>query len=168
MTKGILGRKVGMTQIFTKDGVLVPVTVIEATPNVVMQVKTVENDGYEAVQLGYQDKREVLSNKPEKGHADKAKTSPKRFIRELRGVELSDYEVGSEVTVETFKEGDVVNVTGTSRGHGYQGNIKRHQISGPETHGSVTTEFRFNGFNHQPRAKGQEVARSHGCEDCYY
>ncbi|KRK27155.1 50S ribosomal protein L3 [Lactobacillus delbrueckii subsp. delbrueckii DSM 20074 = JCM 1012] len=114
-----------------------PVTVIEATPNVVMQVKTVENDGYEAVQLGYQDKREVLSNKPEKGHADKAKTSPKRFIRELRGVELSDYEVGSEVTVETFKEGDVVNVTGTSRGHGYQGNIKRHhQSRGPETHGS--------------------------------
>ena len=82
MTKGILGRKVGMTQIFTKDGVLVPVTVVEATPNVVMQVKTVESDGYEAVQLGYQDKREVLSNKPEKGHADKAKTSPKRFIRE--------------------------------------------------------------------------------------
>ncbi len=122
---------------FTKDGVLVPVTVVEATPNVVMQVKTVESDGYEAVQLGYQDKREVLSNKPEKGHADKAKTSPKRFIREIRGVELKDYEVGSEVTVDTFKEGDVVNVTGTSRGHGYQGNIKRWgQSRGPETHGS--------------------------------
>lgn len=136
MTKGILGRKVGMTQIFTDKGVLVPVTVIEATPNVVMQVKTVES-GYEAVQLGYQDKREVLSNKPEKGHADKAKTSPKRFIREIRGVELKDYEVGSEVTVDTFKEGDVVDVTGTTRGHGYQGNIKRHgQSRGPETHGS--------------------------------
>ncbi len=127
MTKGILGRKVGMTQIFTDKGVLVPVTVIEATPNVVMQVKTVESDGYEA----------VLSNKPEKGHADKAKTSPKRFIREIRGVELKDYEVGSEVTVDTFKEGDVVDVTGTTRGHGYQGNIKRHgQSRGPETHGS--------------------------------
>lgn len=135
--KGILGRKVGMTEVFTKEGKVIPVTVIEVEKNTVMQVKTVENDGYEAVQLGYQDKREVLSNKPEKGHADKAKTSPKRFIRELRGVELSDYEVGSEVTVETFKEGDVVNVTGTSRGHGYQGNIKRHgQSRGPETHGS--------------------------------
>jgi len=137
MTKGILGRKVGMTQIFTKDGVLVPVTVIEATPNVVLQVKTNESDGYEAVQVGYQDMREVLSNKPAKGHAAKAKTSPKRFIREIRGVELKDYEVGSEVTVDTFKEGDVVNVTGTSRGHGYQGNIKRWgQSRGPETHGS--------------------------------
>ena len=136
-TKGILGKKVGMTQVFTENGELVPVTVVKVDSNVVLQVKTMENDGYEAVQLGYQDKREVLSNKPEKGHADKAKTSPKRFIRELRGVELSDYEVGSETTVETFKEGDVVNVTGTSRGHGYQGNIKRHhQSRGPETHGS--------------------------------
>ena len=125
MTKGILGRKVGMTQIFTKDGILVPVTVVEATPNVVMQVKTVESDGYEAVQLGYQDKREVLSNKPEQGHAAKAKTSPKRFIREIRDVELKDY------------EGDVVDVTGTTRGHGTQGNIKRWgQSRGPETHGS--------------------------------
>ena len=132
MTKGILGRKVGMTQIFTKNGILVPVTVIEATPNVVLQVKTNESDGYEAVQVGYQDMREVLSNKPAKGHAAKAKTSPKRFIREIRDVELKDYEVGSEVTVDTFKEGDVVNVT-----HGYQGNIKRWgQSRGPETHGS--------------------------------
>ena len=99
MTKGILGRKVGMTQIFTKNGILVPVTVIEATPNVVLQVKTNESDGYEAVQVGYQDMREVLSNKPAKGHAAKAKTSPKRFIREIRDVELKDYEVGSEITV---------------------------------------------------------------------
>ncbi|MDN6028439.1 MAG: 50S ribosomal protein L3 [Lactobacillus sp.] len=137
MTKGILGRKVGMTQVFNKDGILVPVTVVEATPNVVLQVKTVESDGYEAVQLGYQDKREVLSNKPEKGHAEKAETTPKRFIREINGVELKDYKVGSEVTVDTFKEGDAVNVTGITRGHGYQGNIKRHhQSRGPETHGS--------------------------------
>ena len=95
MTKGILGRKVGMTQIFTKNGILVPVTVIEATPNVVLQVKTNESDGYEAVQVGYQDMREVLSNKPAKGHAAKANTSPKRFILEIRDVELNDYEVGS-------------------------------------------------------------------------
>ena len=137
MTKGILGRKVGMTQIFTKNGILVPVTVIEATPNVVLQVKTNESDGYEAVQVGYQDMREVLSNKPAKGHAAKAKTSPKRFIREIRDVELKDYEVGSEITVDSFSEGDVVDVTGTTRGHGTQGNIKRWgQSRGPETHGS--------------------------------
>lgn len=137
MTKGILGRKVGMTQVFSKNGVLVPVTVIEATPNVVLQVKTNESDGYEAVQVGYQDVREVLSNKPAKGHAAKAKTAPKRFIREIRDVELEGYEVGSEIKVDTFSEGDVVDVTGTSKGHGTQGNIKRWgQSRGPETHGS--------------------------------
>ena len=137
MTKVILGRKVGMTQVFSKNGVLVPVTVIEATPNVVLQVKTNESDGYEAVQVGYQDVREVLSNKPAKGHAAKAKTAPKRFIREIRDVELEGYEVGSEIKVDTFSEGDVVDVTGTSKGHGTQGNIKRWgQSRGPETHGS--------------------------------
>lgn len=135
MTKGILGRKVGMTQVFSKNGILVPVTVIEATPNVVLQVKTNESDGYEAVQVGYQDVREVLSNKPAKGHAAKAKTAPKRFIREI--LELEGYEVGSEIKVDTFSEGDVVDVTGTSKGHGTQGNIKRWgQSRGPETHGS--------------------------------
>ena len=137
MTKGILGRKVGMTQVFSKNGILVPVTVIEATPNVVLQVKTNESDGYEAVQVGYQDVREVLSNKPAKGHAAKAKTAPKRFIREIRDVELEGYEVGSEIKVDTFSEGDVVDVTGTSKGHGTQGNIKRWgQSRGPETQGS--------------------------------
>lgn len=141
MTKGILGRKVGMTQIFTKNGILVPVTVIEATPNVVLQVKTNESDGYEAVQVGYQDMREVLSNKPAKGHAAKAKTSPKRFIREIRDVELKDYEVGSEITVDSFSEGDVVDVTGTTRGHGTQGNIKRWgQSRGPKPTVQDTTE----------------------------
>ncbi|MEJ6348089.1 50S ribosomal protein L3 [Holzapfeliella sp. He02] len=135
--KGILGKKVGMTQVFTESGELVPVTVIEATPNVVLQVKTMESDGYEAVQLGYKDQRDILSNKPAKGHAAKAKTSPKRFIKEYRNVELSEYEVGSEITVETFTEGDVVDVTGTSKGHGFQGAIKRWgQSRGPETHGS--------------------------------
>lgn len=137
MTKGILGKKIGMTQIFTEDGKLVPVTVVEATPNVVMQVKKVESDGYEAVQLGYQDIREVRQNKPAKGHAAKANTTPKRFVREIRNVELSEYELGSEITVETFSEGDVVDVTGTTKGHGFQGNIKRWgQSRGPETHGS--------------------------------
>ncbi|GHP14652.1 50S ribosomal protein L3 [Lentilactobacillus fungorum] len=135
--KGILGKKVGMTQVFTENGELVPVTVVEVTPNVIMQIKTVENDGYEAVQLGYADKRAVLSNKPEQGHANKAKTTPKRFIKEIKDVELGDYKVSDEVKADVFKPGDIVDVTGTTKGHGYQGNIhKDGQSRGPETHGS--------------------------------
>lgn len=137
MTKGILGKKVGMTQVFTENGELIPVTVIEATPNVVLQVKTMDTDGYEAVQLGYQDKREVLSNKPAKGHVAKANTAPKRFIKELKDVELGDYEVGKEIKVDIFEAGDIINVTGTTKGKGYQGVIKRHgQSRGPMSHGS--------------------------------
>ena len=137
MTKGILGKKVGMTQIFNEAGELVPVTVIEATPNTVLQVKTMENDGYEAVQLGYQDMREVLSNKPAKGHVAKANATPKRFIREFNDVELGEYEVGKEIKVDIFQAGDKVDVTGTSKGKGFQGVIKRHgQSRGPMTHGS--------------------------------
>ncbi|MEG0475968.1 MAG: 50S ribosomal protein L3, partial [Carnobacterium sp.] len=137
MTKGILGKKVGMTQIFTASGELIPVTVIEATPNVVLQLKTMENDGYEAVQLGYQDKRDILSNKPAKGHVAKADTAPKRFIREFDDVELGEYEVGKEIRVETFEAGDIVDVTGTSKGKGFQGVIKRHGYGrGPMSHGS--------------------------------
>ncbi|MFC6207795.1 MULTISPECIES: 50S ribosomal protein L3 [Levilactobacillus] len=136
-TKGILGKKVGMTQVFTDAGELIPVTVVEATPNVVLQVKTMENDGYEAIQLGYQDKREVLSNKPEQGHVAKANTTPKRFIREFRDVELGDYKVADEVKVDTFQAGDIVDVTGVTKGHGYQGNIhKDGQSRGPMAHGS--------------------------------
>ena len=137
MTKGILGKKVGMTQIFTESGELIPVTVVEATPNVVLQVKTVETDGYEAIQVGYQDKREVLSNKPAKGHVAKANTAPKRFIKEFKNVELGEYEVGKEITVDVFQAGDVVDVTGTTKGKGFQGAIKRHgQSRGPMSHGS--------------------------------
>lgn len=137
MTKGILGKKVGMTQIFTENGELIPVTVIEATPNVVLQVKTLENDGYEAVQVGYQDKREVLSNKPEKGHVAKANTAPKRFVKELSDVAVGDYEVGQEISVDIFEAGDIVDVTGISKGKGFQGAIKRHgQSRGPMSHGS--------------------------------
>lgn len=137
MTKGILGRKIGMTQVFAENGDLIPVTVIEAAPNVVLQKKTVEVDGYESVQLGFDDKREKLSNKPEKGHVAKANTAPKRFIRELRNVNLADYEIGQEVKVDVFAEGDVVDVTGTTKGKGFQGVIKRHgQSRGPMSHGS--------------------------------
>ena len=135
-TKGILGKKVGMTQVFTENGELVPVTVVEVGTNVVLQVKTVENDGYNAIQLGFDDQRAVNVNKPAKGHADKAKTAPKRFVREIRDVQ-GDYKVGDEVKADLFEAGDIVNVTGTSKGHGFQGNIKRWgQSRGPMAHGS--------------------------------
>jgi len=137
MTKGILGRKIGMTQVFAENGDLIPVTVVEATPNVVLQVKNAETDNYEAVQLGFEDKREKLSNKPEKGHVAKANTTPKRFVREFNGVDLAEYEVGQEVKVNIFAEGDIVDVTGISKGKGFQGAIKRHgQSRGPMAHGS--------------------------------
>ncbi|WP_404406752.1 50S ribosomal protein L3 [Jeotgalibacillus malaysiensis] len=137
MTKGILGRKIGMTQVFAENGDLIPVTVIEATPNVVLQKKAVDTDGYESIQIGFEDKREKLANKPSKGHAAKAETAPKRFVREIRGIELGEYEVGQEVKVDIFAEGDVVDVTGVSKGKGFQGAIKRHnQSRGPMTHGS--------------------------------
>ena len=137
MAKGILGRKIGMTQVFAENGDLIPVTVIEATPNVVLQKKTVETDGYEAIQVGFEDKRVKLSNKPEQGHVAKANTAPKRFIREFRNVNVEEYEVGQEVKVEIFAEGDVIDVTGVTKGKGFQGVIKRHgQSRGPMAHGS--------------------------------
>lgn len=137
MTKGILGRKIGMTQVFAENGDLIPVTVIEATPNVVLQKKTVDTDGYESIQLGFEDKREKLSNKPAKGHVAKADTAPKRFIREFRGLNTADYEIGQVVNVESFAEGDVIDVTGVAKGKGFQGVIKRHgQSRGPMSHGS--------------------------------
>jgi large subunit ribosomal protein L3 len=137
MTKGILGKKIGMTQVFAENGELIPVTVIEATPNVVLQKKTTETDGYEAIQIGFADKREKLANKPEKGHSAKANTAPKRFVRELRNADVSAYEVGQEVKVDIFVNGDIVDVTGISKGKGFQGSIKRHnQSRGPMSHGS--------------------------------
>lgn len=134
--KGILGRKAGMTQVFTKDGVLIPVTVVEVEPNVVMQVKTVETDGYSAVQLGVFDKKEKNATKASIGHAKKAGTNPKRFLKEIRDVEAS-YNIGDKIGAEIFEVGEVVDVTGTSKGKGFQGTIKRHnQSRGPMTHGS--------------------------------
>lgn len=135
--KGILGRKIGMTQVFTTDGKLIPVTVVEATPNVVLQKKSVANDGYDAVQVGFEDKREKLATQAHKGHVTKAKTAPKRFIKEFRYDEMMSYEVGQEIKVDSFVAGEVVDVTGTSKGKGYQGVIKRHgQHIGPKGHGS--------------------------------
>ena len=134
--KGILGRKLGMTQVFTKDGVLIPVTVVEVKPNVVLQKKTQETDGYDAVQLGYEDVKEQRSNKPAIGHAKKANTAPKHYIHEFRADEMLDLEVGAEVKADLFKAGDVVDVQGTTKGHGYSGTIKRYNAHrGPESHG---------------------------------
>jgi len=136
--KGILGRKAGMTEVFTADGKLIPVTVVEVEPNVVTQIKTKEKDGYEAIQLGAFDKKEKSSNNPEKGHAKKANTSPKRFLKEIRGVDTSSYTLGQVIEADVFTSGDTVDVTGTSKGKGFQGVIKRwNQSRGPETHGST-------------------------------
>jgi large subunit ribosomal protein L3 len=137
MAKGILGRKIGMTQVFAENGELIPVTVIAANPNVVLQKKTTETDGYNAIQLGFEDKREKLTNKPEQGHTAKASTTPKRFIREIRDADVDGLEVGQEVKVEVFAAGEIVDVTGISKGKGFQGVIKRHgQSRGPMSHGS--------------------------------
>ncbi len=135
--KGILGKKVGMTQVFTKSGKLIPVTVVEVEPNVVTQIKTVEKDGYNAVQLGAVTVKEKSSNKAKIGHTNKANTTPKRFLREIRGVNVEDYTLGQVIDASIFKEGEVVDVTGTSKGKGYQGVIKRwNQSRGPMGHGS--------------------------------
>ena len=135
--KGILGRKKGMTEVFTTDGKLIPVTVIEVEDNVVSQVKTKKNDGYEAIQLATVEKKESRSNKPETGHLKKANTTPKRFLKEIRGVSVSDYALGDVLKADVFAAGEMVDVTGTSKGKGFQGVIKRHnQSRGPMSHGS--------------------------------
>lgn len=137
--KGLLGRKIGMTQVFATDGELIPVTVIEIQPNTVLQVKTNETDGYSAIQLGVEDKREKLSTKPEMGHAVKASAAPKRFIKELRLTddEVNAYELGQVIDATHFAPGEMIDVQGQSKGKGFQGAIKRHnQACGPMSHGS--------------------------------
>ncbi len=137
MKKGILATKVGMTQIFSDDGVLTPVTVLQAGPCVVTQVKTVENDGYSAVQVGFVDKREKLVAKPQKGAFDKAGVSYKRYVREFKFEDAESYEVAQEIKADIFAAGDKIDVTAISKGKGFQGAIKRHgQHRGPMTHGS--------------------------------
>lgn len=135
--KAILGRKLGMTQVFTIDGNLIPVTVIEVKPNVVLQKKTNEKDGYEAIQLGYEDVKEQRATKAAIGHCKNANTAPKHYIRETRFDEMQGYEVGAEIKADLFKAGDIVDVQGTSKGHGYNGTIVRNNASrGPMSHGS--------------------------------
>ena len=137
MKKAILATKVGMTQIFNEDGVLTPVTVLQAGPCVVTQVKTVENDGYEAVQVGYADKREKLVSKAMKGHFDKAGVSYKRYVREFKLENAADYKVADEIKADIFAAGDKIDATAISKGKGFQGAIKRHgQSRGPMAHGS--------------------------------
>ena len=135
--KGILGRKIGMTQVFATSGKLVPVTVVEVEPNVVSQIKTKANDGYDAIQLAAVEKKATRSNKPETGHLKKANTTPKRFLKEIRGVNISDYTLGQVLKADVFQAGEMVDVTGTSKGKGTQGVIKRwNQSRGPMGHGS--------------------------------
>ncbi len=165
--KGILGRKLGMTQVFTTEGVLIPVSVVEVTPNVVMQKKTKATDGYEAVQIGFDDISERRANKPQLGHASKANTAPKRYIREVRGNEFSNLEIGSEIKIDIFSAGDIVDVTGISKGHGFNGTIVRNNAKiGPKSHGSghhrhigsLATTGRNNGVID----KGTMMAGQHG------
>lgn len=135
--KQIVGRKMGMTQVFATDGTMYPVTVIEVLPNVVTQKKTVEKDGYEAIQVGYEDKKENRCNKAENGIFAKANVTPKYELRELNGDEMAKYNVGDVITADIFAAGDVVDVTGTSKGRGFAGAIKRYGYKiGPKGHGS--------------------------------
>jgi len=137
VSKGILGKKIGMTQIFTTEGRVVPVTVIEAGPCPVVQKKTVATDGYNAIQLGFSVLRESLSNKPRKGHFQKASLKPMRYVREFRISDVESFEIGQEVKVDLFTVGDKIDVVGTSKGKGFAGMIKRHNASrGPMAHGS--------------------------------
>jgi large subunit ribosomal protein L3 len=154
--KGLMGRKLGMTQVFTNDGTLIPVTVVEVTPNVVTQKKTLEKDGYVALQLGMEDLKEQKATKANKGHAAKAETAAKRFYREVKSDEMADLEVGAVVTADLFEAGDKVDVQGISRGKGYMGAIYRnnqHMLlathgTGPvhRTAGSMATIGRNNGI----------------------
>lgn len=164
--RGILGRKLGMTQVFTEEGLLIPVTVVEATPNIVLQKKTNENDGYEAIQLGFEDIKEQRATKAEVAHAKKANTSPKRFVREIRGNEMFNFEVSQEVKVDIFTAGETVDVVGVSKGKGFMGAVYRNnQHLGPASHGSghhrglgsLATIGRNNGVINKGRAMaGQE------------
>ncbi|WP_027633271.1 50S ribosomal protein L3 [Clostridium hydrogeniformans] len=137
MKKAILGKKVGMTQIFNENGKVVPVTVVEAGPCVVLQKKTTEKDGYDAIQVGFGEIREKLVNKPKKGHFNKAGVAVKRYIREFRLENAGEYQVGQELTVDMFQAGEKVDITGTSKGKGFAGVIKKWNFSrGPMSHGS--------------------------------
>ncbi len=135
--KGILGTKLGMTQLFSEDGRIIPVTVVQAGPCYVIQKKTVQSDGYNALQIGFGERREALSNKPEQGHFAKAETKPMRYLKELQMDNVDAYQVGQELKADVFDQGEHVDVIGTSKGKGFAGSIKRYGFQrGPMSHGS--------------------------------
>ena len=165
--KQIIGRKMGMTEVFAKDGTMYAVTVIEVLPNVVTQVKTLEKDGYEALQVGFEEKKESRANKAEKGHFAKAGVPVMQVLGEIKGDELANYKVGDKITADIFKAGDVVDVIGTSKGRGYAGTVKRwgHKI-GPKGHGSGyhrgQGSFANNGRNNARVIPGKKMSGHHG------
>ena len=166
MGKGLIGKKLGMTQVFKDDGTLVPVTVIQAGPNVVVQKKTEETDGYNALQLGFEDKKEFRTNKPLKGHFKRAGVSPKKHLVEFRDFP-EDLKEGDEITVDIFSEGELVDVTGTSKGKGFAGTIKRHNFArGPMSHGSKSHRIpgSIGAANAARVFKGQKMAGRMGNE----
>lgn len=165
--KEIIGRKVGMTQVFAKDGTSYPVTVVEVLPNVVTQVKTLEKDGYKALQVGVEDAKLSRLNKCEKGIFEKANVTPKQHLFEIKGDELESYQVGNEVKVDIFKVGDIVDVTGTSKGRGYTGAIARYGFAiGPKGHGSGyhrgVGSFANNGRDNNRVLPGKKMSGHHG------
>ena len=165
--KEILGRKMGMTEVFAKDGTMYAVTVIEVLPNVVTQVKTLEKDGYAALQVGIEEKKESKVNKAERGHFAKANVKAQKVLREIKGDELANYKVGDEVKADIFKAGDVVDVIGTSKGRGYAGTIKRYgHTIGPKGHGSGyhrgQGSFANNGRNNARVIPGKKMSGHHG------
>ena len=167
--KGILGRKKGMTEVFTTDGKLIPVTVIEVEDNVVSQIKTKETDGYDAIQLATVDKKESRSNKPEIGHLKKANATPKRFLKEIRGASVSEYALGDVLKADTFAAGEMVDVTGTSKGKGFQGGVKRWNFRTQDaTHGNSLSHRVLGsiGQNQTPGRvfKGKKMAGHLGAE----
>ena len=165
--KQIIGRKMGMTEVFAQDGTMYAVTVVEVLPNVVTQVKTVENDGYAALQVGFEEKKEAKVNKAEKGHFAKANVPATKVLAEIKGDELTGYNVGDSVKADIFKAGDMVDVIGTSKGRGYAGTIKRwgHKI-GPKGHGSGyhrgQGSFANNGRNNARVIPGKKMSGHHG------
>ncbi|MCF8019116.1 MAG: 50S ribosomal protein L3 [Vallitaleaceae bacterium] len=153
MQKAIIAKKVGMTQIFMEDGALVPVTVLQAGPCTVVQVKTVDNDGYSAIQIGFEDKKEKHTTQPLQGHFQKAGVTAKRVLKEFRLESAETFEAGQEITADIFAVGDMIDVSGTSKGKGFQGNIKRHgQTRGPMAHGSK--------YHRRPGSMGQASSPS--------
>lgn len=165
--KQIIGRKMGMTEVFAKDGTMYAVTVVEVLPNIVTQVKTVDKDGYAALQVGFEEKKESKVNGPERGHFAKANVKATKVLKEIKGDELANYNVGDKVTADIFKAGDVVDVIGTSKGRGYAGTIKRwgHAI-GPKGHGSGyhrgQGSFANNGRNNARVIPGKKMSGHHG------